>query len=225
MTSICGYETWRECVHVRVWRFSVPALQARESTVKPPSMGSAPAGPGAARGSWWRDPVLRCFTASGTTPPVSQWAVTSCPPAAEKSKPRHNWLETWFNTIPAPCFALPPHSTSPWANPVCVIVYTEISMSIQIRKRRRREKIKCTQVQITHRDVSKLKTKHDKARRGEHPLWKMMLLYEDLNDPRKRNAERKSKDKSPLSETLKPINSPGVSTIDCVVWVFFILEN
>lgn len=34
-----------------------------------------------------------------------------------------------------------------------------------------------------------------------------MLLYEDLNDPGKRNAERKSKDKSPLSETLKPINS------------------
>lgn len=44
------------------------------------------------------------------------------------------------HTIPAPCFALPPHSTSPWANPVCVIVYTEISMSIQISKRRRKEK-------------------------------------------------------------------------------------
>lgn len=31
---------------------------------------------------------------------------------------------------------------SPWANPVCVIVYTEISMSIQISKRRRKEKKK-----------------------------------------------------------------------------------
>lgn len=39
--------------------------------------------------------------------------------------------------------------------------------------------------------------------------------------PKKRNAERKSKDKSPLSETLKPINSPGLSTIDCVVSFFF----
>lgn len=49
----------------------------------------------------------------------------------------------------------------------------------------------------------------------------MMLLYEDSNDSKKRNAERKSKDKSPLSETLKPINSPGLSTIDCVVSFFF----
>lgn len=76
-------------------------------------------------------------------------------------------------------------------------------------------------MQITHHEVSKLKTKHDEARRGEHPLWKMMLLYEDSNDSKKRNAERKSKDKSPLSETLKPINSPGLSTIDCVVSFFF----
>lgn len=51
--------------------FLSPPLQAQDSTVTPPSMALAPAGPGAALVRWCRDPVQRCSTASDTTPPVS----------------------------------------------------------------------------------------------------------------------------------------------------------
>lgn len=99
---------------------SVLTLQARDSTVTPPSMALAPAGPGAAPARWCHDPVQRCSTVSDTTPPVSP----RCQPRFGKQTIDS---KTRFNLIPHHHHRLPitADSSSPRADPVYVIVYTE----------------------------------------------------------------------------------------------------
>lgn len=97
---------------------SVLTLQARDSTVTPPSMALAPAGPGAAPARWCHDPVQRCSTVSDTTPPVSP----RCRPRFRKQTIDS---KTRFNLIPPPLLPITADSSSPRANPVYVIVYTE----------------------------------------------------------------------------------------------------
>lgn len=72
----------RECVS----DVYVPAFQAPDSTARPPSTASAPAGPGAPPVTWYRDPAQRCSTAFVTTRPVS---ATPSAPAS-----RNNGLKT-----------------------------------------------------------------------------------------------------------------------------------
>lgn len=92
-TAICSPEPCQECV----CDISVPMPQAQDSTARPPSTASAPAGHGAPPARWCHDPARRCSTGSGTTPPVS------AAPLAPAST--NNRFKTRFNLI----FSHPPY--------------------------------------------------------------------------------------------------------------------